>query len=272
VDREEILRAGDRNLASVLRLIARTAPAGSLEDDGRLLLISTSRTWPGPYTNGALRLDAELSPLEVLSRAQRFFADRCPGYCVWIAAHADTDLEQAALEAGLAQIDATGVPRMVLDHRPEMPAVPAGVTLQEVVDEDGRREFLAVTIEAYRDSFLPAEVAEAQLATVEGVHGPAVRTVLARSQGRPVAGAMVVVSDGVAGVQLVGTIPDARGRGLAELCTAWTVDAGFGLGAHAAVLEASEMGEPVYRRMGFVVQSRYRWCFGPPPEGAGLPG
>lgn len=265
MDGEEILRAGDRNLASVLRLTARTAPGGVLEDDGRLVLISASPTWPGPYTNGALRLDPELDPDEVLSRAQRFFAGRCPGYCVWIAAHADADLERAALEAGLAQIDATGIPRMVLDHPLPPAAVPDGVTLEEVVDEEGRRTFLAVTIEAYRDSFLPSEVAEAQLATVEGVHGPGVRTVLARSDGRPVAGAMVVVSDGVAGVQLVGTIPGARRQGLAELCTAWTVNAGFQLGAVAAVLEASEMGEPVYRRMGFVVQSRYRWCFGPPP-------
>ena len=76
---------------------------------------------------------------------------------------------------------------------------------------------------------------------------------------------MVVVSEGLAGVQLVGTIPDARGRGLGELCTRWTVQAGFELGAIAAVLEASEAGEPLYLRMGFEEVSRYRWCFGSPP-------
>ncbi len=90
------------------------------------------------------------------------------------------------------------------------------------------------------------------------------RAVVARTAGRPVATAMVIVSDRVAGVQLVGTVPDARGRGLGELCTRWAVNAGFELGAEAAVLEASEMGEPIYRRMGFVEVSRYRWCFGPP--------
>jgi ribosomal protein S18 acetylase RimI-like enzyme len=68
----------------------------------------------------------------------------------------------------------------------------------------------------------------------------------------------------VAGIQLVGTIPGARGRGLGELCTRWAVNAGFELGARAIVLEASDAGEPLYLRLGFVEVSRYRWCFGPP--------
>jgi ribosomal protein S18 acetylase RimI-like enzyme len=74
------------------------------------------------------------------------------------------------------------------------------------------------------------------------------------------------VSDDLAGIQLVGTVPAARRRGLGELCTRWAVRAGFELGATAAVLEASDMGAPLYRRMGFVERSRYRWCLGPPPR------
>jgi ribosomal protein S18 acetylase RimI-like enzyme len=62
----------------------------------------------------------------------------------------------------------------------------------------------------------------------------------------------------------VGTVPAARRLGLGELCTRWAADAGFMLGAVAVVLEASEQGEPIYRRMGFDERSRYRWCFGPP--------
>ena len=98
----------------------------------------------------------------------------------------------------------------------------------------------------------------------EAVCGPDVRAVVARDRGRPVAAAMVVASGAVAGIQLVGTIPGARGRGLGELCTRWAVGAGFDLGADAIVLEASEAGEPLYLRLGFVEVSRYRWCFGPP--------
>lgn len=261
-----LLAAGDRNLAHVLRLTARTTPEGVVEEDERLFLVSSSRTWPGPYSNGALRLDPSMPPRDVLSRARAFFARHCLGYCVWIATHADLDLEAAALDAGLVQISPTGSPRMALDHSLPEVVLPPGVDLDEVSDETGRCGYVAVTVEAYRELGLPADVVEAQLATVESLHGPDVRAVVAHDRGRPVAAAMVVLSDGVAGIQMVGTVPGARGRGLGELCTRWTVNTGFRLGAAAAVLEASEMGEPVYRRMGFVELSRYRWCFGPPPR------
>jgi predicted GNAT family acetyltransferase len=101
---------------------------------------------------------------------------------------------------------------------------------------------------------------------MDAVRGPAVRAVVARHGGRAVAGAMVVASGAVAGLQLVGTVPGFRGRGLGELCTRWAVAAGFELGAQAIVLEASEAGEPLYLRLGFVELSRYRWCFGPPAQ------
>jgi GNAT superfamily N-acetyltransferase len=268
MDRDELLAAGDHNLASTMRLYATTAPGAVLDDDGRLLLYSTSATWPGPYHNGAIRLDPALAPADVLARAAAFFAGR-PGYCVWVAAHADADLERAALDAGYASISSAGAPRLALEHRldagpPPAPAVPVGVTLDEVTDDEGRLDYLAVTVDAYADSFLPRDAAEAQLATLEAVRSHDVRAVVARDGGRPVSAAMVVASGPVAGIQLVGTVPDARGRGLGELCTRWAVGAGFELGAHAIVLEASDAGEPLYLRLGFVEISRYRWCFGPP--------
>ncbi|HWW55115.1 MAG TPA: GNAT family N-acetyltransferase [Acidimicrobiales bacterium] len=265
MDRDTLLAAGDRNLADVLRLAARHAPDGASDDDGQLLLVSLSRTWPGPYTNGALRLDHSLSAAEVLVRAESFFAGRCPGYCIWIAAHADADLEETALAANLVQISPTGSPRMALDHPLAMAEPAGGVALHEVVDESGRRDYLAVTLASYDKALMPQDVAEAQLATVESLAGPTVHAVVARADGRPVAAAMVVLSGDVAGIQLVGTVPGARGRGLGELCTRWAANAGFASGAGAVVLEASDMGEPLYRRMGFVEVSRFRWCFGPPP-------
>jgi GNAT superfamily N-acetyltransferase len=263
MDRDELLAAGDHNLASTMRLYATTAPGAMLEDDGRLLLYSTSATWPGPYHNGAMRLDRSLAPDEVLARAAAFFASR-PGYCVWVAAHADTDLESSALDAGYVAISARGAPRLAIEHRLDPGVAPAGVTLDEVTDDAARRDYLDVTVEAFADDFLPRDAAEAQLGTMPAVCAPDVRAVVARQDGRPVSAAMVVGTGSVAGIQLVGTVPGARGRGLGELCTRWAVGAGFDLGARAVVLEASEAGEPLYLRLGFVEVSRYRWCYGPP--------
>jgi GNAT superfamily N-acetyltransferase len=264
VDRDELLAAGDRNLGAVLRHAAATTPGATIDDDGRLVLVSTLPSWPGPYHNGALRIDRSLPPDEVLARANDFFSGRVNGYTVWIADHADADLEAAAVAKGLASLGDASAPRMAIDHVPAAPPIPEGVTLEEVVDEAGRQAYVDVTAVAYVDAFLPADVVHRQLARVDALHGENVRAVVAKDNGDPVAAALTLASDGIASVQLVGTVPAARGRGLAELCTQWTVAAGFELGAEAVVLEASEMGEPVYRRMGFVELSRYRWCFGAP--------
>ena len=268
MDRDALLAYGDDNLAATLRHHARTAADARVEDGG-LLLISTSRTWPGPYHNGVLRLDRSLDPEDVLGKAERFFSERCPAYCVWIAQHADLDLEQAALDAGYASISSEGAPRMALEHplaAPPRSSDDADVALVEVDEDRQWRDYLTVTVDAYADSFLPADAAEAQLASLDAVRGAGVRSVVAYDGGRPVAAAMSVASGPVAGVQLVGTVRDARGRGLGEACTRWAVDAGFASGADAIVLEASEMGEPLYRRMGFTEVTRYRWCLGPPGD------
>lgn len=260
----EVLVAADRNLARTLGHFALASPGAEVDDDEGLFLVSLSPAWPGPYHNGAIRLDPRIPPVDVLQRAEAFFAGRTPGFCIWIADHADGDVEAAALDAGYAQITEAGAPRMVLD-RPIAPADPRpGVVLEEVGDDDGVADYLAVTIEAYADSFLPPDAARALVAGLPSLCSPNARAVVARMDGAAVAAAMTVIDGAMASIQLVGTVPGARGCGLGELVTRWAVHAALAQGASTVVLEASEQGEPIYRRMGFVAASRYRWVFGPP--------
>ena len=58
------------------------------------------------------------------------------------------------------------------------------------------------------------------------------------------------------------------GRGLGRALTAAAVDAGFDLGADIASLQASPMGEPIYRAMGFETIYEYRLLMASPPGGA----
>ena len=56
---------------------------------------------------------------------------------------------------------------------------------------------------------------------------------------------------GVAGLYNVGTLPEFRGRGLGTLVSLAALEAGRGDGYRWGVLQASAMGEPLYRSMGF---------------------
>jgi predicted acetyltransferase len=58
----------------------------------------------------------------------------------------------------------------------------------------------------------------------------------------------------------VTTIPEFRGRGFGRALTLAAMRAGAELGARIAVLQSTEMGHGVYRRLGFEPFGRYRRC------------
>jgi ribosomal protein S18 acetylase RimI-like enzyme len=243
----------DLNYAEAMRELTRRAGGTVLDDDGLLL-------YAGPHPlpvlqNGAMRTADGLGAAATLERAAAFFAPRRRGYSLTVRAHADADLREAAERAGLAPFG--DPPGMVLDRRLPDAAPPPGVTLARVTTAGDAAAFADVQGRAYATYGMPPDVTPLALGRLDVVHAPHIVTFLARMDGMPAAGAMVIVTHGVAGIYWVGTTPEARGRGLAELVTRAAGNAGFDLGARLAALQASVMGEPVYRRMGYVEVTRY---------------
>jgi len=66
-----------------------------------------------------------------------------------------------------------------------------------------------------------------------------------------VATALQIATDRVAGIYWVATIEDHRRKGYGEALTWAALEAGRELGCTMGSLQASEMGKPVYARMGF---------------------
>jgi ribosomal protein S18 acetylase RimI-like enzyme len=249
----ELRELSDLNYAEALRDLARRS-GGVVQDQDGLMLYTGMHELP-VLVNGAFRTDARLPPAAVLGRAREFFARHGRGYTVHIRAHADGDLRVAAEDAGLVPMG--DLPGMVLDHRLGDASPPAGVTLRRVATAADAAAFGDVMGAAYATYGMPSDVAPACIGRLEVLSAPHIVTFLALLDGTPAAGAMTVVTHGVAGIYWVGTIPDARGRGLAELCTRAAGNAGFDLGGRIAALQASVMGEPIYRRMGYVEVTRY---------------
>jgi len=71
------------------------------------------------------------------------------------------------------------------------------------------------------------------------------------SGAEPVASSLVFFGAGVAGIYHVSTVPDRRGRGLGAAITRVPLIEARRRGYATAVLHATEMGYPVYRRLGF---------------------
>lgn len=77
------------------------------------------------------------------------------------------------------------------------------------------------------------------------------RHYIAYEKSRPVGTASVFLSDGVAGIYNVTAAPEARGKGIGEMITRKALLFGKKSGYKYATLQATEMGAPVYKKIGF---------------------
>jgi hypothetical protein len=254
---------GNLNLIEFTREDLRwQAPYTILEEDGVLLFAGASE-FPA-YSNGVHRTDDCVPGAEVVERAQAFFTERERGFSLWVRdTGADEDLRAAAEAAGIMAFGDS--PQMICRQRlPETP-LPAGVEIRMVEDTAGVAAFTEIVSQAYVSLGAPEEANRSHFGGPAALRGPHLHSVLAYLGGAPVSCALILLSHGIAGVYWVASLEAARGRGLAEAVTRHVTNLGFDLGAANVQLQASSMGEPIYRRMGYEELYRREFRLAAPP-------
>lgn len=162
-------------------------------------------------------------------------------------------VEQVAAAHAFAPV-ARPAAGMALTSLHDLPDRPAGLLVEEILHPEAMATVTDLTVESYG---LPYDIASL-------TSGPAVLArrdlhwLVLRRDGEAVATAMVFVTGDIAGVFNVGVPARHRRAGLGAAVTWEAVRVGRHLGARVAVLQASEMGEPVYDRMGFRTVTRLR--------------
>ncbi len=172
------------------------------------------------------------------------------------------DLEERLLAAGLIQVgNSLGMALDLVAWRTSAGALapaPAGVTVELVSDEPALARWRDVQ---QRGLGLDNEATEAWwLAHRRLGFDPASPLLnwVASVDGEPVAAAALFLGAGVAGIYNVCTVPEARRRGIGAAVTAAALREAASRRLRVAVLGSSEMGYPVYRRLGFQEVSRLR--------------
>jgi hypothetical protein len=248
---------GHHALIAFNRALTRYATRGALEED-RGVVLCAGGSWIPVVANVSFRTGENVDPGEMVARADTFYGNLGRGFTVMVRNDgSDEDLRAAALEAGLAPFG-DGAPQMLVRERlQDLPAI-EGVEVRAVDDVAGVRAFAAVNGAAYATYGMPEDV-PARLFDRESevVDDPCTHPVVAWRGQDPVAAALAYESDGVATVQWVGTVPHERGTGLGALVTTWTTNLAFDRGASSCTLQASAMGEPIYRRLGYETIYRY---------------
>jgi GNAT superfamily N-acetyltransferase len=250
---EELLRLMDLNMQAMYRHDTVATPGGEVVEAAGLVLCRTPR---GHLVSNMTMVTAPVDVATVRALTASFYRGTGCLFSVWTRAHADAALEAALERDGFHRV--VSLPGMALrpgDERP--PRLPAGIRIRPVADEDGRAAYADLMAAAYAVYGTPVESTRERFATMASVRGPRTQAFLAWRDGRPVAGAISWVAHGVGAVNWVGTHPDEFGKGYGAAVTWAVVEEGRRRGARFVTLQASVMGAPVYRRMGFATPTAY---------------
>lgn len=178
---------------------------------------------------------------------------------VWRLGPADRPIDlRDRLEANGFALDPDEMPGMAAPLVGLPPVeLPAGVTIEPVRDATALRDWLDVMVAGFG---MPAQIGDAFMKFARLGFGDELptRPILARIDGRPVATALGVLADGGLVIANVATLAGVRGRGLGRAVTLAAMHAGAEAGATIAVLQSTEIGLGVYRRLGFEAFGQYQ--------------
>jgi ribosomal protein S18 acetylase RimI-like enzyme len=251
------------NLIDSSRQLFELDPGAMIESEDGWLFGAGSPSHP-VISNAAFRGNDSVDAGELVSRAKAFFAARGRGFSIWIRGEEpeDRDLAIATSEAGLQLV--YEMPEMVLGSPVEEPRLPNGAELRRLSEASQADDYWKVAAASYTSIGFPPEVF-GSYSDNAGLLAENVAAFIAFLDGEPVSIAMTIVSNSVAGIYWVGSLEQARGKGLGRAVTTAATNAGFELGAEVASLQASPMGKPIYEAMGYETVFDYRLFMSSPP-------
>lgn len=130
--------------------------------------------------------------------------------------------------------------------------LPAGAEIRRV-DADEAALRTAMTISMTTNGFPPESVDPMFVGAARLPERERLANFLLYADGEPVAASSLLVDAGVAGLFNVGTLAGHRRRGYGRAVSVAAMRAGRDAGLHVGVLQASPMGESVYRAIGFEI-------------------
>ena len=255
----ELLALMDLNMVACYRADTRATPGGEVVEAPGLVMF---RTPLGRVSTNMAIVTGPIDAAAIRALTLEMYRPTGTPFSVWTREHADGALEVGLHALGFQQIHRE--PGMVfVPGAGAAVTPPPDVTIRPVLDDAERVEYGRLVTRAFAVYGVPEESIAEHFATLESVRGPATQAYLAWRDDRAVAGAILYMAHGVGGIGWVGTLPEEFGRGYGRVITWAVIEEGIRRGARFMNLQASPMGEPMYRRMGFTTPTHYRWFLGP---------
>jgi GNAT superfamily N-acetyltransferase len=235
--------AHDFNFAHSLAIFASTSKTGEVFET-RDVLVTNTRAPVAAFNQGVFKTPGYKFE-RTLERVRAYQARAGVPLRLHLASE-HASVAPALLADGYVQTDA--VPAMGLGPIPDdLPAHVSGLDVRRVETAGELEHFGALAFGTFE---YPVELAPVAL-TPDLLALPHAELYVGYIGAAPVCCSMLLVTGHVAGIYWVGVTRSQRRRGLGAAITAHAVRAGKERGCALASLQASPLGAPVYRRIGF---------------------
>ncbi|HZO87801.1 MAG TPA: GNAT family N-acetyltransferase [Chthonomonadaceae bacterium] len=246
-----LIRALEINLWEVFAQLIRFMPGSEVRENTEGIRFATGI--PHPLANGMMRTRfAPEAAEEKIAETLAYFQARSLPMLWWTCpSDQPADLGTRLQNQGLAQI--ANMPGMAIDLEAMNDSIPMpqGVRIEEVGDTAALQQWTHALTVGYE---IPPALGEA-FGAAWGRFGFGsdlpLRNFLAAQHGKPVSCASLYLDAGVAGIYCVATVPEARRQGIAAALVLRCLQEARALGYRIGTLQSSQMGEGVYRRLGF---------------------
>ncbi|MBI5105777.1 MAG: GNAT family N-acetyltransferase [Solirubrobacterales bacterium] len=239
MDEREVLRRHRAAQRAFYRFVGAASPTASCteRDDGLTVTVCPIRP-ERSLVNAVLYEDAAALEAALPELATVYADAGIHAWTVWV--HVGDERAARACAAAGHVLDAT--PELMWAPLADMDLEPG----EAEVDEAPSWQLVGELNDAAYG--LPPEHL---VVALRGAPDDAALLAVASVDGVPTACAGAIVEDGTAELTLVATLPPARGRGLAGACIRSVLRRARDGGADLTVLEATQIGRPVYRRLGY---------------------
>lgn len=262
VSADELDELAFLNFTESLREFVRWSPGSILEETDETLRTKTAVAYPVGSFNAATYVRGEpRSPSDWIGEQVSWFREQQRGFTVHARAHGHERIAKACVAAGL---ELAGKPPVMERRAPferteleQGRATASDAQVRLARSTHDWQSFVDITALSYVSMGFPERITRSLMCSVERMQRPVWRCAIASFDGKDGAAALLLFSHSIAGLYWVGTRPEARGKRLAARVVQFLTNHAFEFGARAVVLQASDAGAPLYRRLGFTQFGEY---------------
>jgi hypothetical protein len=262
VDTTELAKREHDNLIESMAVFTATAPHGLVQRRDGIALIVTGL--PFLLFNQVL-VEADGATDARMAEAVATTRERGDWFVVNLRAGADDRFIPLMTHLGLVPLSPTPwIPGMALHPIPAAAvSVPDDHEIVRVHDATGMDDLIAVGVPGFEiPEFIWRDTMNVSLLGREDV-----AIYVGYTNGLAVSTGMGVRTGTTMGVYTISTLPEARGHGYATAMTKQIAADGAAQGCVVATLQASDMGFPIYQRLGYRTVVEYMGYVDPVAEG-----